>query len=459
MQAATVAPTGAVTAADLHSITEASATEPIDVLDLSQARIVEWSGSRIAANITSSPADVLPAYALSGLKAGKVILPASVTAIAPGAMMGSTVTEVVIPPSVTSIGQGAFAACTSLKKIDVPSTVTSMGSHTFAGCTALTSATLGCDSVPASVFSGCTALSSVTLAPSTLSIGDDAFAGCSSLSRLAMPASLRSVGARAFARSGLESLNMSGCNSLTAIGAEALTHCDALVTATLPANATDMGQGVFFDTPSLTGVTLPAALHTLPALTLKGAGIAEADDILPASLDSIGAFALAGMDKATSTVLPASLKHIGDGAFEGWSSMETLDASALGHVPSLGTDVWDGVDQSSVYLETDPKVTDLFIAAPQWRDFSFDSSGTTLIPGGSDGVHGFSARFEGNMLVIEAGEPLRVACLFLTDGSLVAKAGGSAHITFDTSGVASPFFILGVTLADGRKGAVKLLRQ
>ena len=457
--AETVRLEGGIDAARLHEI--AMSDRAIETLDLSGADIEAYNGPRLAANRTCHPAGVLPAYALSGLKARRVILPQTLTAIGDGALTGSTIEEIVIPASVTSIGRGAFAACTRLKTIAIPATVTEAGTHLLTSCTALTRARVMSGAVPASAFAGCTALAEVTLGGNTAAIGDDAFAGCTSLRQLDIPASVRRIGDRAFARSGVERVELAHCTALAEVGVEAFAHCPELTAAALPASLARMGRGVFFDSHSLGAVTLPSALKTLPALTLKGVeGVYDASALLPEGLDSIGTLAMAGMNGASTVTIPGSVRHIGDGAFEGWESMSMTDASALREVPSLGADVWSGVEQGKVYLDVDPSMTDLFMAAPQWREFSFDKSGTTQTV--NPKTHpDIRVRFDGDMLHVRASGVIAAATLHDLAGMEVARAGGEGaeEVTLDTSGAVNPFFILSVTLADGCRGTIKLIRQ
>lgn len=450
---------GPVDGTMLHAI--AMSGSEIETLDLSQAHIVECREARLPANRTTHGADLLPAYILSGLRARTVVLPAGITAIEEGALMGSDITEITIPASVTRIGDGAFAACTRLRKIVLPATVTETGTHLFAGCTALTAAEIRTKGLPASTFAGCTALSSVTIAEGLDSIGADCFAGCTSLAGIALPQSLKRIGDRAFARSGLTALELADHARLATLGSETFAHCASLTLVTLPAGARP-GQGVLFDTPALTYVSLPSALKTLPVLALKGAtALTDASTLLPASLDTIAPLALAGMTRANNVVLPSTLRHIDTEAFEGWTGLVRLDAKELRAVPTLGDDVWAGINPAKVFLDTEHDMTALFMAAPQWRDFSFDP--TTGLPMVADGTATTDLRvkFEGKLLHISASPAIAHATLHTLGGLAVASQSGegSTEMTLDTSHRGDSFFILTVMLEDGRTATIKLYRQ
>lgn len=452
--------TGPVDAAALHAV--AASGQTIGTLDLSGAEIVAYDGPRLVANLTHYPAGILPAYVLSGLHASRILLPAGLTAIADGALMGSEIEEVTIPASCDSIGRGAFASCARLKSVTLPATATRLGTHIFARCTALASATVMSPTVPASTFAGCTALSALTLGPKVTAIGADAFHGCTSLTAVGFPSGLTTIGAGAFGHSGLRKADLSGCRSLTAIGSEAFAYCPSLTSASLPASAGHIGTGLFFDSGSLTDVTLPASLTTIPALTLKGtAGPKYATDLIHEGVDSIGQMALAGMDATRYLTLPSTLSHIADEGLADMGSLSTLDVSKLGHVPALGAEVFDGIDQPAVTLYTSEDMADIFMAAPQWREFKISSSETTLDQNLSPVKGTVRVRFDGTLLRAASEDGIASARLYDLSGHLVGRAAPAepaAEVSIETSAQASPLFILTVTLADGSETSVKLVR-
>jgi len=72
----------------------------------------------------------------------KVVIPESVTRIAPGAFQGcSNLISVTIPASVTEIGENAFVNCFSLAEVTIPAAVVSIGTQAFASCESLQTVT------------------------------------------------------------------------------------------------------------------------------------------------------------------------------------------------------------------------------------------------------------------------------------------------------------------------------
>lgn len=448
---------GSINAADLNWI--ADNLPSLTALDLSGVTIEAYSGKRLSGNLTKSPAGVLPAHSLSGLKAKKLTLPASITVIADGALMGAAVETMAIPAGVDSIGRGAFAG-SSLKEITVPATATRLGSHIFDACQELTKADFEGPAVPAATFRGCTSLSDVTLAPSLTVIGADAFNGCSSLTSIAIPASVKSLGDRAFSRSGLTAVNLTDCTALRTVGDEAFAHCADLESAQLPAECVNLGKGVFFEATALQSVTLPN-LKVIPMLTLKGASaITDASELIHEGTDSIGALAFSGMSQATKVTVPGSVKHIDTEAFGGWVALTEIEAKELKEVPTLGENVWDGVEQSNATLHVDPSMEQAFLAAPQWREFAISTSGTTNL-GGDLAALSLKVMFEGDNLLIKSGKPFTEAVLYSIDGQMVAAVNGDnlTEAVIDTSSRVNPLFILTITFDDSTRGSLKLLRK
>ena len=86
-------------------------------------------------------------------------------------------------------------------------------------------------------FQDCSGLTSIDLSNCTslTSIENHAFYGCSGLTSLTLPSSLTSIGSYAFLGcSGLTSIDLSNCTSLTSIGEYAFYHCGNLDSITFP---------------------------------------------------------------------------------------------------------------------------------------------------------------------------------------------------------------------------------
>ena len=98
-------------------------------------------------------------------------------------------TAITIPNTVTSIGSYAFNDCSSLAEITISNSVTSINSYTFSGCNKLASIIIPntVTSIGYGAFNNCSNLESITIPNSVKSIGDGAFYGCSSLESISLP--------------------------------------------------------------------------------------------------------------------------------------------------------------------------------------------------------------------------------------------------------------------------------
>lgn len=396
----------------------------LTAIDLSGANIVAYVGTPVLTGYSASPADVLPAYALHGMKLTSVTLPASVTSLGEGALAGIAATTLSLP-HVTAVGDGAFAGAAKLTSVTLSSSEVTLGRLVFSGCSSLTSMTIEADRMSDGVFKDCTSLSSISLPAGLESIGKDAFMGCKSL--------------KAFAK------------------------CAALASVVLPESVQTVGQGAFFDDAVLASVILPSDLKNVEDFVMTGNAALNDDAVIPANAESIGRYAYKGMSGMERIVIPAGVTSIGDNAMEGMTSLAEIDAKSLKAVPELGQDVWKDVEQPEVALLVgDAETGELFKDADQWKEFKIDipSLSQDIVISDRDEMADVKVGFEGRILVITAASGLKDAVVGDINGVLVpASSVGEQRATFDTSGMGEDFYTVSVTTADGRRGQFKLLRK
>jgi len=434
-------------------------------LDMSGASISAYDGDATFLGRKTSPANTLPECALMGTPLEHVILPAALKAIGDGAMGNTSLKTIVIPEGVTAVGAGAFGECKSLETATFPVSVTEIGDGVFQGCVSLVSVTLpaGMKQIPARMFKGCGRLSGVTLPSSVTAIGDDAFNGCVSLDRLAMPASLAVVGQRAFNGAGLETVDMEKCAALKTIGEWAFAGCTDLKDVVLSAGLEKIGKGAFYNDGAMTPSSLPASLTGIDDFALRGIGAADPNLIADTSLDSIGAYGIAGWKGVQTLTLPESLEYIGDGAMANWTSLKTIHADATLQVPALGEDVWRGVDQPSVDLNVPYALFEEYRNTPQWAEFNVKvgtSGDVTASPEPEIDNTGVTARFEGMTLHLESSVDIAGVQFYDTAGRLyslpVSNLG--TMVSVDTSAWDAPVMIVRVILSDRSSATLKLSR-
>ena len=191
----------------------------------------------------------------------------------------------------------------------------------------------GCKVIRGSAFYWCMKLTDITLPARLTHIGDGAFYWCMKLTAITLPA------------------------GLTHIGDDAFRYCKNLTAITLPATLTHIGDGAFassgirsvvnhsphflFQDGCLIDeqgkrliaflsdkeeVTLPASLTHIGGGAFMGCKNLSAIT-LPAGLTHIGYSAFSGCGNLSAITLPAGLTHIGDGAFEGCKNLTDI------HIP------------------------------------------------------------------------------------------------------------------------------
>ena len=169
-------------------------------------------------------------------------------------------------------------------------------------------------------------LTSLKIPASVQEIGAEAFA-INKLTSLKIPATLQKIGVKAFYSNELTNIDFSEAHNLY-IDAEAFYN-NKLTKLNLPTGAgltyyqdcPSSGWGIFASNPTLTEVTLPQDMTTIPGCFLQGTGIKSVT--IPASVTTIGerafqgAFYLDEDQKLTNlTFAPGSqLTTIGERAF------------------------------------------------------------------------------------------------------------------------------------------------
>ncbi len=275
--------------------------------------------------------------------------------------------KVVIEGSVTSIGKYAFYHCSGLTSFTIPNSVTSIGEEAFGECSGLTSIIIGNSvaSVGRSVFYACYGLTSIivesgntkydsrnncnaiietssntlisgcknTIIPyGVKSIGDDAFIFCKGLTSITIPYSVTGIGNSAFfGCDGLTSVTIP--SRVTSIGSRAFYGCDGLTSVTIPTSVTSIGQSAFSSCYGLTSIIVESGNTKYDSRNNCNAIIETASNelksgcnntIIPNSVKSIGNYAFEGCKGLTSITIPNSVTSIGDYAFDGCKGLTSI---------------------------------------------------------------------------------------------------------------------------------------
>ena len=145
---------------------------------------------------------------------------------------------------------------------------------------------------------------------SVTSIDDDAFSGCYSLTSIEIP------------------------NSVTSIGNYTFYECTGLIFVKIPDRVKSIGWGTFYGCSSLTSVTIPNSVISIRGSAFEACGDLEqikvasgnttydSRDNCNAIIETVSNTLVAG---CKNTVIPNGVTCIGRGAFDGCSSLQTIE--------------------------------------------------------------------------------------------------------------------------------------
>ena len=312
--------------------------------------------------------DYIGIYAFYGCSSlTSLTIPNSVTSIGYYTFYGcSGLTSVTIPNSVKYIREYTFYGCSSLTSLTIPNSVEYIDSHAFYGCSSLTSLTIpnSVEHIDRHAFYGCSSLTSVTIPNSVKYIGDYAFYGCSSLTSLTIPNSVKYIDEAFWGCYGLTSIEVEsgnpnydsrnncnaiietstntlivGCkntiipNSVTSIVYYAFYGCSGLTSVTIPNSVKYISNYAFQNCSGLTSIEVESGNPNYDSRNNCNAIIETSTNtliagckntIIPNSVKKIGEYAFYGCSGLTSLTIPNSVKNIGEYAFYGCSGLTSL---------------------------------------------------------------------------------------------------------------------------------------
>lgn len=175
-------------------------------------------------------------------------------------------------------------------------------------------------------------------------IGAKAFAGLNAIEKVILPDSLEEVGPQAFANcSNLQKVSMG--RSIQTLRSGCFENCSNLVDIEMPNSLGQIMRGVFRNCTSLPAIALPEHLEVLNRETFLGCMALESVNV-PVGLKRIGTSAFQGCENLSEvffysqrgisdvrvtdktlreTTLPTFIEYIGPHAFDGCSSLISLD--------------------------------------------------------------------------------------------------------------------------------------
>lgn len=112
------------------------------------------------------------------------------------------------------------------------------------------------------------------------------------------------------------------CENVQIIGANAFNNCSALKRVNLPDSLTAISQSAFYNCSSLESIVLPANITRIEDNTFNGCGLTSVT--LPENLEYIGAYAFYGCNRLEEIIIPDSVVKIDSVAFMYCSSLKKI---------------------------------------------------------------------------------------------------------------------------------------
>ena len=298
--------------------------------------------------------------AFKGLKGNKeIVLPKGLEHVGDEAFANYvSVTPLSLPSTVKTIGSSAFKECKMTPDLVIPGKVKEIGDIAFSYCGGIETISIGkgVKHIGSSAFEGLEKVETVVIPDGVETIGNFCFSACYNLKTVTMPSSLKEIGSAAFQETGLKEIEIP--SGVKVIGPMTFTGCMSLVKVSLPQTLKRIEMGTFRGCNMLEQILLPEGLEYIGDHAFEGCRmITEA--FIPAGVKEIGKIPydtrsitsikvdsrnsryespegsnvvidktissiVLGCNNSVFQVIPAGIKEIGYGAFDGCSRLEKI---------------------------------------------------------------------------------------------------------------------------------------
>ena len=281
-----------------------------DTIDSDWSETIEYSVSSPVfqyGKLEDETGCIILAYKKDELK-GKLVVPSEIDGL-----------------PVVGIPKNGFSDCTKLESVILPDSLVELGRNAFSGCTSLARIALPDDlqAISGYCFSDCTELESVILPDSIVELGSSAFLGCTSLKEIDLPSELKDIASSCF------------------------MNCEALTEIKIPAYVAKIYRSSFLYCDGLTSIQVDEANSTYRSennCLIKNDGDVLVrgckTSVIPKSVKEIGDSAFYGCVSLTKITIPESVKEIGYSAFYGCVSL--MEITIPKSVKEIGNNAFNG---------------------------------------------------------------------------------------------------------------------
>lgn len=269
-------------------------------------------------------------------------VPDGVTAIGGWAFYGAkNLATLTLPDGLTSIGSNGFSA-SGLTALSIPGSVTDIGEGVFSSCDSFSEITLAMKKIPDKLFYMSKGLVRVTLADTVEEIGSNAFYNCDQLTAVEIPDSVKTIGRSAF----YDCDQLAGVKlgaGLTAIDSYAFYSCGALTEIDFPAALSTIGDHAF-SSCGLTALALPDCITAIQSEVFGGNAFTELT-LSPSAVAALGEYAFSNCKQLTRVTIEPGAVQLPNGMFSGCTALSRVD------LPDSLTGIGNGVFSTCTSLK------------------------------------------------------------------------------------------------------------
>ncbi len=262
-----------------------------------------------------------------------------------------TIPEVLGGHPVRHIKHHAFMRYGNLTSVRIPASVTDISGNTFGYCVHLTRFEVAPENANYKAEAGLLltkdgtalvaaagGLTHMTIPESVTTINSSAFEGCVNLTSVTIPANVTRIGMFVFTGcSNLEKFEVSPGNTnyktesgllLTKDGTTIVATAGKLTHLAIPSGVTHIGLLTFAHNSALRKVTIPDSVTSIEELAFMGCGEAIFDEATIPGLKLVDGWVVGHGDDVSGSLDLTGVRGIGDGAFQGCSSLTRVKIPA-----------------------------------------------------------------------------------------------------------------------------------